>query len=320
MKRIEVGRNGEVDGGQDMEERGRVQRAISEAIPGADVRGRPEARQRHRSVAVRLDRSMAAVDDHAPALASLHAMRQRWGVPWNHSLARSKAVKSDRARLHAAAGLLEQELSVAEIQLEAQHSSTPPQRRWHFNRVIPCILLLAILEVPAAYLSAQAFDVSLNLTIVLTLLIVAALIIAAGGLAHSAGRQRDAVVWGATVALALLAALRGRYLLAFDATLAGAVLGALGMTVLSLAVFWLAHELVRRTEPLSMYRARKSVEGARRRVTRAREAVANAHREVARSTAECMTFVDRHAEEVASESGEPAGRQVRAQLTRWLES
>jgi hypothetical protein len=122
------------------------------------------------------------------ALAPLLALRRRWGAPWNDSLARSRAARSQRDQLEAGAAQAKQDLDGRELQLEAQYSMTPPQRRWHLERVVPCVALLAALEAPAAYLSAQAFDVSLGLTLVITLLIVAALIIAAGGVVHASGR------------------------------------------------------------------------------------------------------------------------------------
>ena len=89
--------------------------------------------------------------------------------------------------------------------------------------------------------------------------------------------------------------------------------------MLSLAVLWLTHELVRRTEPVSLYRARRCMRESEQHLRRAGAALAAAQRGVEQTAAQCMASVDRYAQEVASESGEAVGWQVRAQLRQWLE-
>jgi hypothetical protein len=126
----------------------------------------------------------------------------------------------------------------------------------------------AVLEAFAAYPAAAGLGLDLVVTSGIALVIVGAVVGLAALIAHSHGTRQRLYVGLAAVLLAVLWLARFRYAVAFG-ELSDAVASATGLTLVSLMVLVISHELWDRAEPVSRWQARRTVRRAERAVRRA---------------------------------------------------
>jgi hypothetical protein len=123
------------------------------------------------------------------------------------------------------------------------------------------ILLAAFLEVFAAEPGAEALGFGPLLTYVITAIFVIAVIGGAIMLADSTGELWRFLLAFQAFVLAVLFALRFLYLTAFE-PLAGALLSAAGLTLLTCVIYLITEELARRAETFELWAARRAVKRA----------------------------------------------------------
>lgn len=120
------------------------------------------------------------------------------------------------------------------------------------------VLLCAILEAFAAYPAAAGVGLDLVVTAGIALVIVGAVVGLAALIAHSRGTRRHIYISLAVVLLGVLWAARFRYAFAFGDP-GEAIASASGLSLVSLMVLVVSHELWHRAEPVSRWQARRAV-------------------------------------------------------------
>jgi hypothetical protein len=260
-----------------------------------EERGVPGLHEARRSMATRLPGAIALWVDHARARDT--------------SREASATAARQEERAEALAHLLGAELA-----------RTDPSRTWLLPAVASGLAVLALIEAPMAYAAAQVLQLPEALTELATLLILAGLLIAALLAARAEGATRALVVGFVGVGLAVLGWSRDDFLVQLGSPAGTAALTAIFTTSLTLLVLVAAHGLLRRVEPVRVFRLRLAAFLARRTAHRKREQARRAQLRAHAEKRANETLIDLHAGHVAANLGETAGEHVRRALRTDMEA
>jgi hypothetical protein len=251
--------------------------------------------------------------DKGPRAPGLHEARKALATRLPGAIA--LRVDHDRAmdaskEASAAAARAEEHAEALSHLLGAELARTDPYRTWLLPAVTTGLAVLALIEAPMAYAAAQVLQLPEALTELATLLIITGLLIAALLTARAEGATRALVVALVGVGLIVLGWSRDDFLVQLGSPAGTAALTAIFTTSLTLVVLVAAHGLLRRVEPVRVFRHRFLAFLARRRARRAREQARRAQLRARAEKRANETLIDLHAGHVAANLGETAGEQV----------
>jgi antitoxin component of RelBE/YafQ-DinJ toxin-antitoxin module len=172
-----------------------------------------------------------------------------------------------------------EEEEAKKLTLEEERASTDSHRHLGLPAVAFLILLAALLEVFAAEPGAEALGFGPLLTYVITAIFVIAVAGGAIMLAHASGERWRFLLGFQVFVLAVLFALRFRYLTAFESPF-DALLAAAGLTLLTCVIYLVTEELARRAEPFDLWNARRAARKAERERRRTEGKAAHARAEL----------------------------------------